>query len=99
MSEVDLTPIWYKEVALVGSIDHTIDRPAPGLAGGPDRHSVDRALDVLEAGLLPADVVVTHEFGLEDYRVAVETAIDRGMPTRSRSCSDRSDRSRTSRNG
>ena len=37
ISEVDLTPIWYKEAALVGSIDHTVDSgSAPGLAGGPD---------------------------------------------------------------
>jgi threonine dehydrogenase-like Zn-dependent dehydrogenase len=78
ISEVDLTPIWYKEAALVGSIDHTVDTgPAPGLAGGPDRHSVDRALDILAAGLLPDAVVVTHEFGLEDYRTAIDSAIDR----------------------
>jgi threonine dehydrogenase-like Zn-dependent dehydrogenase len=78
VSEVDLTPVWYKEAALVGSIDHTVDAgSAPGLAGGPDRHSMDRALDVLAAGLLPHEVVVTHEFALEDYRTAVETAIDR----------------------
>ncbi len=77
ISEVDLTPIWYKEAALVGSIDHTVDRgSAPGLAGGPDRHSVDRALDVLAAGLLPGEVI-THRFPLEEYRAAVETAIDR----------------------
>ena len=77
ISEVDLTPIWYKESALVGSIDHSVDLGrAPGLAGGPDRHSVDRALDVLAAGLLPSGVV-THEFPLEEYRRAVETAIDR----------------------
>jgi threonine dehydrogenase-like Zn-dependent dehydrogenase len=37
---------------------------------------VDRALDVLGAGLLP-DEVVTHRFPLEEYRTAVETAIDR----------------------
>jgi threonine dehydrogenase-like Zn-dependent dehydrogenase len=79
VSEVDLTPIWYKEAALVGSIDHTIDAgSAPGLAGGPDRHSVDRALDVLAAGLLPDNAVVTHEFALDDYQQAIETAIDRG---------------------
>ena len=77
ISEVDLTPIWYKEISLVGSIDHGVDSSvAPGLAGGPDRHSVDRAIDILAAGLLP-DVVVTHEFGLEAYRQAIETAIDR----------------------
>jgi L-iditol 2-dehydrogenase len=79
VSEVDLTPIWYKEAALVGSIDHSVDAgSAPGLAGGPDRHSVDRALDVLAAGLLPDEAVVTHEFPLESYREAIETAIDRG---------------------
>jgi threonine dehydrogenase-like Zn-dependent dehydrogenase len=78
ISEVDLTPIWYKEAALVGSIDHTVDTgAAPGLAGGASRHSVDRALDILAAGLLPHDAVVTHEFALDDYREAVETAIDR----------------------
>jgi len=78
VSEVDLTPIWYKEAAIVGPIDHTVDTgSAPGVAGGPDRHSIDRALDILAAGLLPPDVVVTHEFGLEDYRSAIETAIDR----------------------
>ncbi len=79
VSEVDLTPVWYKEAAIVGSIDHTVDQGgAPGLAGGRDRHSVDRALDILASGLLPPDVVVTHEFELEDYRSAIETAIDRG---------------------
>ena len=38
---------------------------------------MDRAIDVLAAGLLPDSVVVTHEFGLEDYREAIEAAIDR----------------------
>jgi threonine dehydrogenase-like Zn-dependent dehydrogenase len=79
VSEVDLTPVWYKEAALVGSIDHTVDAgSAPGLAGAPDQHSVDRALEVLAAGLLSADVVVTHEFPLDAHRTAVDTAIDRG---------------------
>jgi threonine dehydrogenase-like Zn-dependent dehydrogenase len=78
ISKVDLTPVWYKEAALVGSIDHTVDAgPAPGLAGGPDRHSVDRALDILAAGLLPGEAVITHRFGLEEYREAVSTALDR----------------------
>jgi threonine dehydrogenase-like Zn-dependent dehydrogenase len=78
VSEVDLTPIWYKEAALVGSIDHCIDPgPAPGVAGAPNRHSVDRALDILAAGLLPDTAVVTHEFGIDDYRGAIETALDR----------------------
>ena len=78
ISEVDLTPVWYKEAALVGSIDHTVDPgPAPGFAGGPDRHSIDRALDILGKGLLPGDAVITHEFGLDEYRSALGAALDR----------------------
>ncbi|HMD45684.1 MAG TPA: zinc-binding dehydrogenase [Acidimicrobiales bacterium] len=78
ISEVDLTPVWYKEAALVGSVDHQVDTgSAPGLAGAPDRHSVDRALEILAAGLLPADTVVTHQFPLEAARDAIGTAIDR----------------------
>ena len=78
ISKVDLTPVWYKEAALVGSIDHTVDAgPAPGLAGGADRHSVDRALDILAEGLLPSEAVITHQFALDDYQEAVTTALDR----------------------
>jgi L-iditol 2-dehydrogenase len=78
ISEVDLTPVWYKEAALVGSIDHTVDAASsPGFAGGAGRHSIDRALDILSAGLLPPAAVVTHHFGLGQYREAIETAIDR----------------------
>ncbi len=59
---------------LVGAVNHT---PDPGPPGGAVRHSVDRALDVLAAGGLPHDVVVTHEFALEDVRDAIGTALDR----------------------
>jgi threonine dehydrogenase-like Zn-dependent dehydrogenase len=78
ITEVDLTPVWYKEAALVGSIDHAVDAgSAPGPAGGAGRHSIDRALDILASGLLPADVVVTHELPLEACREAITAAIDR----------------------
>ena len=73
-AEYDLTTVWWKELALVGAINHSVD---PGPHGSPPRHSVARALDVLAAGALPHEVVVTHEFGLAEYRRAVETAIDR----------------------
>jgi threonine dehydrogenase-like Zn-dependent dehydrogenase len=69
IAEVDLTAVWYKELVVVGSVDHAVDG---------DRHSVERALDVLAAGGLPHDVVVTHEFPIEGYRDAVTTALDRG---------------------
>jgi threonine dehydrogenase-like Zn-dependent dehydrogenase len=72
ISEVDLTPVWYKEAALIGSIDHAHD--GTGVDGG---HSIDRALEFLAAGLLPHEVVVTHELPLTAYRDAVATALDK----------------------
>jgi threonine dehydrogenase-like Zn-dependent dehydrogenase len=73
-AEYDLTTVWWKELALVGAINHSVDA---GPHGGPHRHSVAQALDILAAGALPDDVVVTHEFDLGSYRDAIETAIDR----------------------
>ncbi len=70
----DLTPVFWKEIELVGAINHSFD---PGPHGGPTRHSVARAVDILALGALPHEVVVTHDFPLSDYRQAVETALDR----------------------
>jgi threonine dehydrogenase-like Zn-dependent dehydrogenase len=72
ISEIDLTPLWYKEIAFVGSIDHARDG-----VGADGRHSIDRALDVLAAGLLPHEVVVTHELPLPAFREAIATALDK----------------------
>lgn len=71
--EVDLAPLWFKEAAIVGAWNHAPDaHPAGGV-----EHSIARALDVLAAGGLPDDVVVTHEFELEQLRDAVATALDK----------------------
>jgi len=72
---VDLAPLWFKELDMVGAFCHAVDR-----FGAVDAHSFDRALEMLERNALPADVVVTHEFQLAEIREAVETALarDRG---------------------
>ena len=55
-----------------------------GLAGGPGRHWVDRALDVLAAGPPARLGRGNARVRLEDYREAIETAIDRQPRTPSR---------------
>jgi threonine dehydrogenase-like Zn-dependent dehydrogenase len=65
--EADLSPVWFKELALAGSFCHAAD------AG---THSVDQALGILAAGGLP-DAAVTHEFSLADLRDAVAAGLDR----------------------
>jgi len=72
--EYDLSPLWWKECAIVGAVRHSTD---PGVGGAPTRHSIARAVEILATGALPADTVITHEFGLADHREAVRTALDR----------------------
>lgn len=71
VSEVDLSPVFLKELALVGSFCHAVDA---GPGSGPDAHSIDRALAILADGGLPADVMITHRFALDDVREAVRVA-------------------------
>jgi len=72
--EYDLSPLWWKESSFVGAARHSID---PGLRGAPTAHSIARALEILDAGYLPSDAVITHEFPLEAHRDAITTARDR----------------------
>lgn len=74
ITEVDLTPLWFKEVTIAGSFCHASDSYGP--AGNV--HSVDLALEVLASGALPHDLLITHEFPLENLREAIETALGRG---------------------
>lgn len=75
---VDMTPIWYKQLVVVGSVDHGAD-PSSALGrapAGPD-HSIDAALDVLARLPCPPGVLVTHELPLDGYREAVRAALDK----------------------
>lgn len=72
--EYDLSPLWWKESAVVGAVRHSTD---PDVGGTPLRHSIARAVEILAAGLLPHETVITHEFGLADHRDAIRTALDR----------------------
>ena len=58
---------------LVGSL---IQDGLLGELGAPAETKVGKPPTLV--GLLPDAAVVTHEFGLERYREAIETAIDRG---------------------
>jgi threonine dehydrogenase-like Zn-dependent dehydrogenase len=75
---VDLTPLWYKEAVVIGSVDHGRDpRASIGRAEPGRDHSIDVALDILARRSFPGEVVVTHEFPLEAYRDAVGAGLDK----------------------
>lgn len=71
-ANVDLAALWFKELEVVGAFCHAVDH-----VPGGSRHSFDVALDLLAAGALPAERVVTHEYALADLREACATAHDK----------------------
>jgi threonine dehydrogenase-like Zn-dependent dehydrogenase len=75
---IDMTPIWYKQLVVVGSIDHG-SNPSAVIGRAPEGldHSIDAALAVLARQEFPPEVLVTHEFPLEGYREAVRAGLDK----------------------
>lgn len=66
---VDLGPLWFKNVDVVGSFgyavhDHRDER----------KHTFDLALELLATGAFSSDLIVTHTFPLTDVREALTVA-------------------------
>jgi threonine dehydrogenase-like Zn-dependent dehydrogenase len=78
IGKIDMTPIWYKQLVVVGSLDHGAN-PSSVIGRAPEGldHSVDAALEVLARQVFPPDVLITHEFPLEGYREAVQAGLDK----------------------
>jgi threonine dehydrogenase-like Zn-dependent dehydrogenase len=70
--QVDLTPVWYQEVALLGTYAHGVE-----LWRGHLRHTYDIVIDLLRSGRLQAESLITHRFRLEQWKEAIRTAQDK----------------------
>lgn len=68
----DWTRIWYRQLTVAGVIAYG-DAPFRGRR----RDIYDIALELMREGGLDDLELVTHEFGLEDYRDALDTALDK----------------------
>jgi len=66
---VDLGPLWFKNVDVIGSFGYAVQEHR-----GERRHTFDLALELLATGAFPSDLVVTHTFGLDDVREATRVA-------------------------
>jgi len=75
---IDMTPVWYKQLCVVGSVDHGAN-PSSVIGEAPQGldHSIDAALEVLARRTFPPELLVTHEFPLEGYREGVQAALDK----------------------
>jgi threonine dehydrogenase-like Zn-dependent dehydrogenase len=69
---IDLTPIWYQEVDLIGLYAHGMEQ-----WNGVRQSTYDLTADLLLKKKLPIDGLITHRFPLEQWRSAVRTAKDK----------------------
>ena len=69
---LDVTPIWYQEVDLIGIFNHGTEEWA-----GERQPTFDLSVDLLRQGKLTAEGFITHRFPLDQWRVAVRTAMDK----------------------
>jgi threonine dehydrogenase-like Zn-dependent dehydrogenase len=70
--KVDLNPVWYQEVDLVGSGGHGADDWR-----GERKPSFEWVVQLMREGKLCAEGLITHRFPLRDYKQAIETSISK----------------------
>lgn len=73
MPNVDLTPVWYDRVSLVGTYGHGMDE-----WNGARRHTYEWTFDLFRQGRLETDGLITHRFPFSDYKEAIRVASSKG---------------------
>ena len=70
--QLDLTPVWYREVDLIGVNTHSMESWQ-----GQHLQSFDLTMALLKEKKLSIEGLITHRFGLEQWREAIKTAEDK----------------------
>ena len=70
--KVDLTPVWYQEVELIGIMGHGIESWS-----GRKVHTYGLTCELLADGKLRTDGFITHSFRIGEWKEAVRTASDK----------------------
>ncbi len=70
--KLDVTPVWYQEVNLIGAVGHDVIE-----WNGEKISTFELAMRWMQTGTLKTDGLVTHHFPLDDYRTAFNVAIDK----------------------
>jgi threonine dehydrogenase-like Zn-dependent dehydrogenase len=69
---LDVTPVWYQEVDLVGSVGHDVVTWE-----GVTLSTFELAMRWMRTGRLNCEGLLTHRFPLDDYRAALAVAVDK----------------------
>lgn len=70
--KLDVTPVWYQEVDLLGAVGHDVVTYQ-----GQKLSTFELAMRWMQEGKLDCTALLTHRFPLHDYRQAFLTAIDK----------------------
>ncbi len=70
--KIDITPIWYREVDLIGAYSSGIETWQ-----GRKVHTLDLTIEMMQQGHLAYEGLITHRFPFEEHRRAISTAINR----------------------
>ncbi len=73
---LDLSPVWYQEISLIGSMGHGMENWPVGT--GQRRSTFAVAAELIEQKLLHPEKLLTHRFALTNFREAIRTAIKKG---------------------
>ena len=75
MMHLDLTPIWYQEINLIGTLGQGMETWP--LDSDTQRSTFSITADMIMHGVLRPEQLITHHFALNNYRQALMTAIDK----------------------
>jgi L-iditol 2-dehydrogenase len=83
---VDFTRLWYRQLTIAGifaygsapSLASRREAPDPAASRDDHRDIYDSAIELLRSGGIHRLGMVTHVFGLEEYRAALAAALDKG---------------------
>lgn len=73
---LDLSPVWYQEVSVIGSMGHGMENWPMGT--GQRRSTFAVAADLIEHGLLHPEKLLTHRFALTNFREAIRASRRKG---------------------
>ncbi len=75
MMHLDLTPVWYQEVNLIGTMGQGTETWP--LGSNEQRSTFAITADLIMQGILKPEQLITHHFALNNYRQALMTAMDK----------------------
>ncbi len=72
LMKIDLTPIWYREINLIGTMSHGTENWPPG--SNTQRSTFSIIEELMEQGEIHPEQLITHHFALDKYRQALTLA-------------------------